>query len=351
MKRVTLKDVAEKAGVSMTLASFVIREKPDGFGNITVRPELREKIKAVAKELNYTPHRSAQALRTGKSRVIGVVSAHSDHPLSFSKTYEICESILRRGYDYLLQQVDWTHVERVSKTIDMLLDYSIDGIVVMNAPFHSLPEVDMNRLKAMRLPMVGVSAVSYGNYPLVSVDYKRATFEMTRAVVAKGRRRLAIVARKSSVNLFHIRQRLDGILDACSEINDVSVDTFVFNDEETIKTSADIETGYKATLNVLESSNPDAIFYTNDFMAFGALQACTEKGIRVPEDIFICGFDGLEITRYSNPPITTAIQPTKILADKAVELLFDMMDNGTMPTHSLHLVPCEIAYRQSTGDR
>jgi DNA-binding LacI/PurR family transcriptional regulator len=91
------------------------------------------------------------------------------------------------------------------------------------------------------------------------------------------------------------------------------------------------------------------IFYSNDFYAIGGLKALKENGIRVPEDVCICGFDGVDVAKCVDPPITTVVQPINKMADIAVNTLFNMIDGELPVSKNDIIVPCEVVMRGSTG--
>ena len=345
MKKCTLQDIAQRAGVSKTIVSYVVNDKPDGYGNVTVRPELRARIKAMAEEMHYRPHRSARSLSTGNSNLIGILSAHSEYTFSLEKTYEVCEGIMARNYDYILQEIDYAHYERLEKALDLFFDYNVSGMVLVSlSPSFVRPD-DMKKLENSGLPVVDASGAPNGRFPCVRTDYYDAFFRMATAVIEKGCREIYVVTAETYKRYPNLYARVEGVTAACAGAAQCTV--FAGSREKKI---SDVEAGYQITADMLSSARPDAILYSNDYHAFGGLKAIHEKGLRVPDDLLVCGFDGSEISRFTVPPITTAVQPVGRIAHKSVDLLFDILAGKAELNQADYKIPCEIIYRESTGD-
>ena len=347
MSRPTIKDIARLAGVSTPVVSQVLNDRPSGYGNVRVSEAMRRKIKEISDEIGYKPHRAAKVLRTGQNNTIGIISMFSDHQMSHMKIYNICNQVSMHGYSYILQQMENTHPKSFGITLDMLLDYNIAGLVLINLSFEDYPTEEFSRLEQSGLPVVCASAIRLGKFPYVGPDYYKAAFEMSEGVIAKGCNTFLVICEgyeKSPT----VQMRVAGIRDACAKVADMELHIAAIGEQVTSYSS--IELGYAVTKEHLRSNkSPDVIFYANDFLAFGGLSALKEMRIRVPEDLFIAGFDGLEIIKFTDPPITTAIQPVNAIAEKIVEVLFDIIDGRASIAEENYMIPCEIAFRRSTG--
>jgi DNA-binding LacI/PurR family transcriptional regulator len=346
-KRTTLKDIAQKLGVSKTLVSFVVRDLPDGHGNISVRPELRDQIKELAREMNYVAHRSARALRTGQSHMIGIISTSSDHPIHFAKQQVICDEVIARGYDYLLQDSYNNNPQRLVKALSMMLDYSVDGIILLGIPKDVFTEEQGNRIASAGIPIAACGGTSIIQGPCVRCAFYEAGYNLAKEMVNRGRRKFCVVSQTDFYRSSDMPGRIEGIHDACSEFGEVQI---VMSRDSMRQTQSDIEIGYVTTVEALKTIDADCLFYTNDFMAFGGLKALAEAGIRVPEDMYVCGFDGVEVARFSMPPISTAIQATDVMAKLCVDALFDQLENGLNLEYKEIMVPAALDLRESTGD-
>jgi LacI family transcriptional regulator len=192
-------------------------------------------------------------------------------------------------------------------------------------------------------PVVMVSSNFSESFPLVEVDYYSAGYLMAKHVISQGRRRLLAISQGFTSR--SIEERFHGIEIACSESPGVSFDRV----RPAGQHISQVETGYMLTRNLPESRLPDAVFYSNDRMACGGLNALREREIRVPDDIAVCGFDGIDIAEYSIPPLTTAVQPVAEMAEESVNIMTEMLSNPSYVPPKLTKLPCDVIFRQSSG--
>lgn len=346
-KRTTLKDIAEKLGVSKTLVSFVVRDMPDGHGNISVKPETRQQIKDLAKELNYIPHRNARALRTGHSKLIGVLSLQSVHPVHYAKERRIFNDITSRGYDYLLHDVDCDEPANLETAITSMLDYMVEGVILVDIPIEAFTEQQALRLSESGIPVTLCGGTATPPGACVRCSYYDAGYRMAQGLIDRGRRKMSIICRPKILTIITQPERIQGAQDACKNRGIAEPTVYV---TKLPYSCSDIEVGYETTLELLKEQTPDCIFYTNDFMAFGGLRALMESGIKVPDDMYVCGFDGIELAKYSTPSLTTVIQHTSEMAIISVAKLFDVIEGESESAYQEIVVPGEVVYRESTGD-
>ena len=346
MRRTTQKDIAEKLGVSETVVSYALNDKPDGFGNVSIRPELRARIKTAAQEMGYRLNRTASALITGRSKTIGIISVRGEHPLLHSRNYQISREILLRGYSYIIQQADLSDLKGIQQAVNMFVDYHVEGIVSIGIDLQQYYTEAQSSITSLGIPIVfeGYSLKPNTEYPCFYSDFYNAGFQMAKEVIREGHKSICFMtARQHTIS---VSLRMDAIRDACADMPGVSVNSYLAPLDLLAK--GGMESGYISTYELLKSKKPDVIFYSNDLFAFGGLKALKEHGLRVPEDIMICGFDGIEMMKFSDPPITTAVQQIKAISAKLVEVLFQMMD-GQAPDKMEYQIPCEVVFRESTG--
>lgn len=346
MRRITQKDVAGKLGVSETVVSYSLNDKPDGFGNVSIRPELRERIIATAKDMGYRVNRSASALTTGRSKTIGIISVQGDNPLLYSRNYETSREILQHGYGYIIQQVGPLDPKGIQQAVDMFLDFHVEGIVSVGANLQKTYSEAQSFTETLGIPVVSHSYGFIGDteYPCFHSDYYKAEFQMAKKVIREYHKSVCFMIRRRRTK--SVSLRIDAIRDACADMKGISVYNYLVPSD--LASLSEMECGYQSTIRLLDSKKPDVIFYSNDLFAFGGLKALREQGVRVPKDMMICGFDGIEMVKFSDPPITTAVQPVRAISEKAVEVLFQIID-GKEPDKMEYLIPCEVVFRGSTG--
>ncbi|MDD3926567.1 MAG: LacI family DNA-binding transcriptional regulator [bacterium] len=352
-RKVTQKDIARKLGVSRTVVSYALNERPDGHGNVTMRPDLRQKIRQVASDMGYKQDKMATALREGRSGTIGIITAYSDSQVTTRRTNEICRHLEMHGYDYSLQMVSYDDesgwMKRFEKVFDLLECQRVDGFIVHQLFFDRQTSVIAEqRLLSAGRPVVLVSSYFGRAFPVIGPDYFNAGYQLAKHILSQGRRRLTAISKQPS-DIFNISERFRGIQTAVGEVQGASLQWIRFSPDDQGITVNEIMSGFVATNNLLAEQVPEAVFYTNDLMACGGLSAFSSRGIRVPEDVAITGFDGINIAEFTRPPLTTAEQPVSAMARKAVEMLVEMMRDPEYRPAGVTTVPCDIIFRASSG--
>ena len=351
LKRVKLKDVAEAAGVSTSIASHALNNKPDGAGNVRIRPEVRARIKEAAAKMGYRAQRNAKTLRSKDSNIIGIISCQSSNPVHFATSFAITTDILTRGYDYILyfyfhitHLADGIGAYQTKRALDMMLGYNIKGLILSELALNNDELEEVRQLAKFGLPVVDISPVSRGDFPNITADFYSSSYNMAKSLVRDSSQNVAIVCSAKACKHPSVASRIKGISDACAS---VGVELQIHGIDDAIPRS-DASYSYEATAQLLSTGKkPDIIFYSNDFWAFSGLKAVKQKGYRIPEDIAVCGFDGIDLASVSDPSLTTVAQPAEEIGHKAVEILFDMMDGGKEIKHSIIEVKCKPIYRES----
>ncbi|MDD3926568.1 MAG: LacI family DNA-binding transcriptional regulator [bacterium] len=352
-KKVTQKDIARKLGVSRTVVSYALNERPDGHGNVTMRPDLRQKIRQVASDMGYKQDKMATALREGRSGTIGIITAYSDSQITTRRTNEICRHLEMHGYDYSLQMVSYDDesgwMKRFEKVFDLLECQRVDGFIVHQLFFDGEASVTAEqRLLSAGRPVVLVSSYFSRMFPIIGPDYFNAGYQLAKHILSQDRRKLAAISKQPD-NIFSIAERFRGIQTAVDEVPGASLHWIRFSSDDPSVITNELRAGFLATDELLSAQVPEAIFYTNDLMACGGLSALTARGIRIPEDVAITGFDGINFSGFTQPPLTTAEQPVGAIAQKTVETLVEMIGDFEYRPVGITSVPCNIIFRASSG--
>lgn len=278
---------------------------------------------------------SARTLVTRRSRTIGVIVAEGSYYGPGQTSSAIQTAARELGYATLVAAIRTTDQKEVSQVIDMLLDHAVEGIVAI-APHP--PLVEELRKVALRIPLVLVAdgvEVSDGMHA-VSVDQYFGGQVATQHLIEAGHRNIAHIAGPDI--WFDARNRASGWHDALHAAG-LPVPKTVTGDW-----SAD--SGFQAGRRLLADGLPDAVFSSNDLMALGLLSALSEKGVRVPEDVSVVGFDDLAGSAYFQPPLTTVRQPFRELGAACVVALFDAI--GGQAVRATRIKP-ELVVRGSTS--
>jgi LacI family transcriptional regulator len=329
-RRVTITDVAKRAGVSTATVSRVLNES----ANVSARN--RGLVQAVIAELGYMPSAAARVLASSKTHTIGLLVDEiiGEYFPPMLRGIEITSS--RAGYDVLINS---TH--RASKTGRYAVGaHNTDGIIVFA---DSLPDRDLVRLYNARIPMVLLhrSPPAGCDIPCVTIENKTGARQMVDYLIEqRGHRRIAFLAGPEGHEDSRWRRR--GYQESL-EAHDIPFDPDLIGrggfDEECSRATV--------TQWVRQGLAIDAIFAGDDDSAIGAMAAIKDEGLRVPEDIAVVGFDDIRLAPYLSPPLTTVRAPIEQAARTAVEQLIRLIEKGE--AEPLTLLKTELVIRNSCG--
>ncbi len=301
MARVTIKDVAQKAGVSITTVSRVLNDKVDEY----MRKETKERIIKAIKELGYKPDVRAQSLRGLATKVIGLVIPNRLNPFYEQLARVIEDVCYKEGYGVLLCDSNLS-AERESTYIDLLERQKVDAIAISTVGSN---EEKLRSLTERGIPLVLADEDSPSvNAPAVFANNYMGGRQATQYLIDLGHRNIALIT--GPLNILSGRERLRGYQDTLRK-NGLRV-----NEKLIKKGNYTYESGYKGAEDLLKESSEmfTAIFCSNDLMAFGAIRAIQDKGKSIPQDYSIVGFDNMYFSSISNPQLTTIAQPVEEMA-------------------------------------
>lgn len=310
-----IRDIAKISGVGVSTVSRVLNNHPD------VKESTREKVLAVIKESNYVPNNSARILKQNNTKNIGVLVKGVFNPF-FSELINVMGSKINDNkYTMILQQNDYGLEQEIENVISFVKEKRLQGIICLGGNFIGLND---DSFKNINVPIVltsvnTVSPITSEKYSTVGISNLDAAYEATRYLIQKGHKNIALMLGEK--NDFCVSWwRYKGYVKALKEHN------ISLNDENLIIGDYDSTVSYNVTKELLKKRKDiTAIFAISDFMAIGAAKAVTDSGLVVGKDISIIGFDGMDVSCYYNPGITTIKQPKKEMAEKSVELLFDLL--------------------------
>ncbi|MBN1317770.1 MAG: LacI family DNA-binding transcriptional regulator [Anaerolineales bacterium] len=339
-KKITIRDVAAVAGVSHQTVSRVLNYKPD------VSQETRQHVLQVIEELEYQPSAIARSLAQQRSYTLGVVTAGLCY-IGPSRTLNgITEQAEHNGYALLLKELPKFGSNDLQPIIKSLFAHRIDGII------WAVPEVGDNRAwfearhAELSVPMIFTTMQSRENLPSVAIDNYAGGRMATEHLMRQGRRRIGHIA--GPLDWWEARQRKAAWRDSLRSANLPDGDDHV---QEGNWSSAG---GYEAFDRLLEKyPDMDAVFVANDQMALSVLQIACMKGIRIPDDLAVVGFDGLPESLHYWPPLTTVYQDQAQLGRIAVQQLVQMIEVGQDSTVNAKPKPImmqpELIVRASSG--
>jgi LacI family transcriptional regulator len=331
--RITLADVARRAGVSVMTVSRVVNARP-GVGTTT-----RSLVQAVISELGYRPNAMARGLKAQRSGTIGLLVPDITNPY-FPEIVRGAEDVAdQHGYTLLLTNVV-EDVDREVAALETFEERQVDGVIACS------PRLESDRLDALLRRHRAAVIVNRRSHPDVAgsvrIDHELGARMAIRHLVAVGCRSLAVIAGPS-----HSHAGVERLLGIDREVRDAGLD---MPPECIVSGAPTIEGGARAARDLLRSYPAvDALVCFNDLVAAGALQAAAERGLRVPDDLCVVGYDDIMFARMFTPALTTVRAPTYDLGRHAAIMLLDRME-GRGRGVDIVLQP-ELVVRQTTAPR
>ncbi len=339
MERITIIDIAKMCGVGVTTVSRAINNHPD------INEETKTMIMKVIKDNHYIPNNSARNLKRAASKTIAVLIKGITNPFfnHMIKVFE--EEIKRKKYSFFLQRVD-ENQDEIDVAIELEKEKRLKGIVFLGGYFSHSKEKLTQLTVPFVLSTIGMAAdVEPNEYSSVSVDDFKESYKLVDYLCNLGHTKIAtITANMEDVSIGKLR--LEGYKKALEDHGlDYNPNLVRYMKEEI--ESYTMENGYEVAKELLESKEEFTVIYAiSDSLAIGACKAILESGKRVPEDYSVAGFDGLDISFYYNPSITTMKQPVGEIAEETIKILFDLINKKI--THAHKTFPAELIVRDST---
>lgn len=328
MKYITLKMVAERAGVSVNTASRAINNKSD------INEETKKRVLKVAQELGYVQNATAVALRTKKTRTLGVVIADNRNPFYAEVLNGIEEAAREKNYHIILANTQRDY-QKEEEAINLLLAKRVDGLLI--TPVQDRND-DIKKLIEANIPFVIVGR-DFESIEVDAVynDEVKGGFFATEYLIKKGHKRIAFI--NGFLHKSPAQGRLEGYKKALKEHG------IPFDDSLVSVGDIDVKDGYERTKQLLEKGlNFTAIFAYNDMMAFGAMRAIKEKGLRIPEDIGLVGYDDIPFSSLISPSLTTIKLKKQELGAESVKLLLSRI-NGSREKMKKIMLNVELIVR------
>ncbi|MBW9109074.1 LacI family DNA-binding transcriptional regulator [Microbacterium ureisolvens] len=322
--RVTIADVAARAGVSLSTVSRALN------GNPTVDPALAERVKAAADALDYTASPVARSLVLGRTQTVAVIVPDLGNPTFQAILRGLSHAAAADDYHVLV--ADSAESVEEERVLAGTTRRRTDGVILC-AP--RLPQDELDRLVGGLRPVVLINRTS-GEVPSVGADYRTALSTELAHLHELGHRRIVFLA--GAPGSVANTARLDAIAAFVAEHPDTEV--------AEIPCGVDFEAGAAAGTAVRASGATAAVAF-NDLVAMGLLSAVQADGCRVPDDLSIVGFDDIPFARYTTPPLTTAAVPATELGAQAWARMRELLE-GAEPGHPLTVLP-ELTIRGTTG--
>lgn len=330
--RVTLKEVAERAGVSRSAVSRTFTE------GASVSEKTRKKVLRAAEQLGYQTNILASSLTTRRTKLVGLVADNIRNPLFLIVIDLFTRLIQDKGFRPLL--VNLAGEKDPHSSVKLLKQYSVDGVIVASS---TLPTSFALAFREAGLPVVHC----FGRYSgesrthVVGVDNEYCGRLAAQTLTDLGYRRVGFLGGPSEST--STQDRLRGFRESLQEeIRSVDIG---------FAQSYSYEAGYKAMASrITQGDLPEALFCGDDVVAVGAMDAITERGLRIPKDIGVIGFNDMEMSAWRRIDLTTIRQPVQQIISASVDLIISLMQSPDA-TPETRLLPCEVVHRSTLRRR
>lgn len=309
----TIKKIAELAGVSTATVSKILNDKDQSISDAT-----RQRVLAIVEKEGYIPNGIAKSLRMKNTKTIGIIMPDVMN-LFFSELARGAEDAAeRKGYSVILCNSD-NNESKEEKYIQILHEKMVDGIIL------TASESGKNRvLNNIRTPIVLLDrdVETSKKVGRITVDSEKGIYDATTFLINKGCKNIGFISalnkNKISVDRFKGYERA------------IIENGMVLDNNKIFLESFSIESGYSGVKKLLEQNDLDGICCGNDLIAIGAIKALKEKGLNVPQDVKVIGFDDISISKYMDPPLTTVKQPIYQMGEEAVKMLVNIIEKKEM---------------------
>ncbi len=328
---ITLRDVAKVSGVSFQTVSRVVNNSPD------VSNKTRRQVLEAIESLGYQPNLIARGLKTGQSMILEMITFGVDTFVPRELMESLGRTADKHGYRILFSDVVTENPQAIKSILPRLNSRMCDGVLITspveNAAFDYLmaarPSVPIIQMRNEREP----------KYPSVIVDQYAGSQAATQHLIDLGHRQIAEIS--GPLHWHEAFMRHDSYLATLNA--------------HTLTTTAVVEAtgwmppaGYEAAHKLLDEAKPfSALVVANDYLALGAILALNERGLRVPDDISIVGFDDTPEAAFFMPPLTTVRQDYDTLGQQAIEYLIELINNPDAPVYHRVMIP-QLVERKST---
>lgn len=319
-----MKDVARLANVSTSTVSHVINNSR------YVSPDVRQRIESAIAQLSYTPSALARSFKLQETHTIGMLLTQSNNPFYSEVVQGVERSCYELGYQLILCNTEGD-ADRMTHNIEALLQKKVDGLLILCAEAHLIPNDIFSRYPSLPMVMMDWTPFNHSCDIIRDNSLHGASLAVNH-LIEKGYQRIACITGPldNTQALFRLKGYRTAMTNAGLKI------------AEGYEVEGDFQfaSGEQAMTRLLSLNNrPEAVFCCNDAMAIGAYHAMAKAGLIVAKDIAIIGYDDIELTQYMNPPLTTIHQPKDELGQLAVETLLNRMQNRDSEQQILTLTP------------
>ncbi|ELJ8442399.1 substrate-binding domain-containing protein [Vibrio cholerae] len=320
----TMKDIARLAGVSTSTVSHVINKSR------FVSDEIAERVNNAAQQLNYAPSALARSLKMNRTKTIGMLVTTSTNPFFGEVVKGVERSCYHQGYNLILCNTEGDN-QRMKASINTLLQKRVDGLLLMCSTLEG------ERLDVFdRYPDIPIVVMDWG--PILFASDKiqdnslQGGYMAAKHLIECGHREIGCIT--GPLIRHQAQMRYEGYKRALAEAG------IAINPDWIVESDFECEGGYQAFEKLYQRGKlPSALFVSNDMMAMGVIQAASQRGLRVPDDLSLIGYDDVHIAKFITPALTTIHQPKYRLGKAAVDTLLYRLENPDTTAQVVQLEP------------
>lgn len=331
---VTLNDIANKAGVSVSTVSRVLNHKTKKY---RISEETENLIKQAAKKLNYKPNQLARGLRLKKTHTIGLIVPDISNPFFAHVTRIIQTHAYRAGYSLIVCNTD-EDINTELEQVELLISKGVDGFIVMPV---GTTFAHIKKLLDDSVPLVLLDR-SFDDLETnsVVVDNYTGAYKATEYLISMGHTKIAVIQGLPDTHTNNARVK--GYLDAL-KAGGIDINNNYIVGKDFRKENGYIETKFLLGLE----ERPTAIFTTSDLITLGALEAVSEENLIIPDDLSLVSFDDIDFAPFLFAPLTAVRQPKEIMGEVAVKLLIDDLKSRVNHEHRKIVLKSDLVVRGS----
>ena len=330
--RFDIRDVAKRAGVSVATVSRTVNNIP------SVNAEMADRVRLAIQELNYYPNTQARALVSGRSRLVGLLVSDITNPFfpELIKCFE--KAVVQHGYELLIGSTNYD--SELQHCLRRMIERNVDGVAVMT---FGVEDPVLDELSSRQIPMVFMD-VSQETFPqdALMVDYKHGMTKAIEHLVGLGHQEIGFIS--GPLNQHSAILRRDAFLLSLEECGCEPDAALIAEGDHRL------EGGMEGIVTLLATGRPPtAVLCSNDMMAIGALKMLHKRGLRVPEDMSVVGFDDIHLAEFVNPPLTTVSMSRREIANHAIKALLCRIEQAVPAGTTKHRVTTKLVVRETTA--
>ncbi len=324
MGNMTIKDIARISGCSVSTISRVINDRPD------VRPETKERVLEVMREAGFVPNTNARQLKIQQSRSLVFVVKGTRNIFFSDFLVQLQRAATLYGYNGIVSYLD-ENANEIDAAKKILREIKPKGMIFLGGSVANFQKGFANISVPSVLATLVSDKLDFPNLSMVGVDDRAAAYQAVSYLIQQGHRKIAVLG--GPATSYPSMMRRQGAQQAMEDAG------IRFEDKLYGLSNYDFESAYHAMNGLLaRRAEFTALFAMSDVIAFGAIRALVRAGLRVPEDVSVIGFDGITMSRYCVPVMTTIVQPSEQIALQSIELLVRQIEHGT-PAQTVTLQP------------